>query len=271
MGHEKSLVRACGLPATAARSDTVRIEPSSRYTLYPRYALYHRVAALASIRPQWGKSVATTPPWPDADSAAFARREQILDAARAAIEEHGPDALTGQIAERAGLARPNVYRHFSSKEDLDLAVARRAYQDLRAEVRVMLDLCGTPFDVIRAPIAAQVIWADNHQNVYRFLVTQGHQRSSQRTAQRSDFAAELAAAGARYFRRFAQDTDAAEATVVALIGLVDASVLRWLSRPVGTREQLIDLLTARAWLIIHHHLRECGVCVDPLSPLPPGQ
>lgn len=210
----------------------------------------------------------TTPPRHDGESPAFDRHEQILDAARAAIEEHGPGALTGQIAERAGLARPNVYRHFSSKDDLDFAVARRAYQELRAEIRARLDPCGVPLDVIRAPIAAQVIWADKHENVYRFLVSRGHQRSSHRAGDRSDFAAELAATGAGYFPRFADDPDAAEFTLVAIIGLVDACVLRWLSRPVGTRDQLIDRITTHAWLIIDHHLREFGVCVDPLSPLP---
>jgi hypothetical protein len=84
---------------------------------------------------------------------------------------------------------------------------------------------------------------------------------------RSDFAAELATAGARFFPRFADDPDAAEATLVAIIGLVDARVLRWLSRPVESRADLIDHLTAHAWLIIDHHLREYGVCVDPFLPL----
>src|ERR1700737_4405339 len=50
------------------------------------------------------------------------RRRQIIDAAIAAIEESGPAALTGQIADKAGLARTHFYRHFASKEDLDLAV-----------------------------------------------------------------------------------------------------------------------------------------------------
>jgi AcrR family transcriptional regulator len=216
--------------------------------------------------------VTTTPPRSDAEPSAFARHEQILDAARAAIEEHGPGALTGQIAERAGLARPNVYRHFSSKDDLDFAVARRAYQELRAEIRARLDLSGTPLDVIGAPVAAQVIWADSHRNLYRFLVSRGYHRSSQqRTTARRNFAAELVAAGARYFPRFAEDPDAAEMIVVGLIGLVDASVLRWLSSPVDTREQLIDRLTAHAWLIIDHHLRKFGVYFDSLSPLPRRQ
>lgn len=175
--------------------------------------------------------------------------------------------MTGQIAQYAGLARPNVYRHFSSKDDLDLALARKAYQELRSELRGRLELSGTPLDVIRAPIAAQVSWADRHPNLYRFLVSYGYRRNSHlRRVDRSDFAAELVTAGSRYFPRFAEDPDAAEATVVALIGLVDASVLRWLNRPVGTREQLIDRLTAQAWLIIDHRLRELGVNVDPTAP-----
>jgi AcrR family transcriptional regulator len=209
-----------------------------------------------------------TPPRSDADSTALLRSNQILKAARAAIEEHGPDALTGQIAKHAGLARPNVYRHFSSKDDLDLAVARSAYQELRAEIRARLDLCGTPLDVIRAPIAAQVIWADSHQNLYRFLVSRGYQRSSQwRKAERRDFAAELAGAGARYFPHFAENSDAAETLLVGLIGLVDASVLRWLTRPTDARERLIDRLTTHSWLIIDHYLREIGVHLDPAVPL----
>jgi AcrR family transcriptional regulator len=196
-------------------------------------------------------------------------REQIIAAALTAIEEYGPEALTGQIAKRAGLARPNVYRHFSSKEDLNRAVARSAYQELRAEILSRLDRCGTPLDVIRTPIEAQVIWADCHQNLYRFLVSRGYQRKLQQyVVERSRFANELAAAGARYFPRLAEDPDTAEATLVGLIGLFDASVLRWLSRPVGTREQLIDRLTAQAWLIIDHHFRELGSHIDPRAALP---
>jgi AcrR family transcriptional regulator len=209
-----------------------------------------------------------TPPRPEAHTAA---RRKILQAARAAIEEHGPSALTGQIAMRAGLARPNFYRHFASKGDLDLAVARSAYQELRAEIRTRLDLHGgTPLEVIRAPIAAQVTWADCHPNLYRFLVSRGHQRSSYRCRiERRDFAAELAAAGSRYFPHFADNLDDAEATLVALIGLIDASVLWWLSLPTETLEQLIDRLAADAWLIVDHHLRRIGVHIDPTVPLPP--
>jgi AcrR family transcriptional regulator len=208
--------------------------------------------------PEGGKE---TPP--------LARREQILQAARAVIEEYGPDALTGQIAERAGLARPNVYRHFSSKDELDLAVARSAYCELRNEVLNRLDLSGSPLGVIRAPIAAQVIWAARHPNLYRFLVSRGYQRSSrQLQASRRDLAVEMAEAGGRFFPHFADNRDAAAAIVVGLGGLIDASILAWLNRPTETRKRLIERLTTHAWLIIDHHLQESGVHLDPTVPLP---
>jgi len=208
-----------------------------------------------------------TSPKPRADSPLLVRYEQIVEAARTAIEEHGPEALTGQIAKRAGLARPNVYRHFSSKGDLDHAIALSAYQELRAEIRARLDLCGTLLDVIRASVEAQVIWADKHQNLYRFLVSRGHSRFQQHTVERSDFAAEITEVAARYAPGLADDSDAGEATLVGLIGLFDASVLRWLSRPVGTREELIERLTAQAWLILDNHLREFDIHTDPAAPL----
>jgi AcrR family transcriptional regulator len=184
------------------------------------------------------------------------------------IEEHGPDALTGQIAQRAGLARPNVYRHFVSKDELDEAVARSAYRELRAEIQSRLDLSDTPLDAIRAPIAVQVDWADRHPNLFRFLVSRRYRR---RKEDQQDLAAALAAAGERYVPHFADNPDLAATLVVALGGLIDASILRWLSRRTEACERLIDRLTAQAWLIINHHLDEMGVHIDPDMPLQVGQ
>lgn len=68
------------------------------------------------------------------------RREQIIEAALSAIEENGPHALTGQIADKAGLGRTHFYRHFASKEELDLAVARHVHRELTAKIRLTLDV-----------------------------------------------------------------------------------------------------------------------------------
>jgi AcrR family transcriptional regulator len=188
------------------------------------------------------------------ENSSVARRTLLLRAARGVIEEHGPGALTGQIAERAGVARPNVYRHFHSKDELDSAVACDAQKELRAAILARFDLTGTFLDGIRAAVTAQVTWADQHPNLYRFLISRGHQRHvERRRGDRGAFAAELAAAGARYIPRFGDDRPVAEAVVVGIIGLVDASVVHWLDRRGSTRDQLIERLANEAWLIIDLH------------------
>jgi AcrR family transcriptional regulator len=210
----------------------------------------------------------------------WTRREQIVQAARAAIEEHGPEALTGQIANVAGLARPNVYRHFPSKDALDFAVAHSVYREMAAVIQDQLRSSGTVMDCIRAPINAQVRWAQAHPNLYRFLVSRDFHRylvsgdDGGRDALRrpvgTAFSIELAAAGEQYLSRFAQDPDAAEAIVIELAGLVDVSILRWLSWGSETSDQLVERLTADVWLIFDSYLRRRGVSLDPQLPLPPA-
>jgi AcrR family transcriptional regulator len=203
------------------------------------------------------------------DPRALPRREHILEVARAVIDEFGCDALTSQIAERAGLARPNFYRHFSSRDDLDLAVARGAYRELRAEVRARLELCGRPLEVIHAPIAAQVTWADSHPNLYRFIIGRGYQWTSQeRPVEHVAFAAEITKAAARYLPRLVTNPAAADTLCAAIGGLIDASILRWLHLRTDTREQLTDRLTNHTWLIIDDYLRGLGVRIDPTVRLP---
>jgi AcrR family transcriptional regulator len=203
------------------------------------------------------------------DPLALPRREHILKAARAVIDEFGCDALTGQIAERAGLARPNFYRHFSSREDLDLAVARGAYQELRAEVRARLELCSRPLEVIRAPIEAQVTWADSHPNLYRFITERGYRWTSrQRPVEHVVFAAEMIKVAARYVPYFVANPNAADTLCTAIEGLINASILHWLRLRTDTREQLIDRLTSQTRLIIDDYLRGLGVRVDSDMRLP---
>src|SRR6187551_927331 len=50
------------------------------------------------------------------------RRAELVEAAVAAIDEHGPSASIAQIAESAGVSKPVLYRYFSDKDDLYRAV-----------------------------------------------------------------------------------------------------------------------------------------------------
>ena len=51
-----------------------------------------------------------------------ARRAELVDAAVAAIDEHGPSAGIAEIAASAGVSKPVLYRYFTDKDDLYRAV-----------------------------------------------------------------------------------------------------------------------------------------------------
>src|SRR5882757_6900888 len=90
------------------------------------------------------------------------RRAAIIAAAITAIEEHGPDALTGQIADRAGVPRTHVYRHFDGKQALDLAVARAAAKEVGESIRSGLATRGSARAIIHASISEHLGWIERH-------------------------------------------------------------------------------------------------------------
>ena len=58
-----------------------------------------------------------------------ARREEILDAAVGVFAEHGlHGASTEEIAKRAGISQPYVFRLFGTKKELYLAVVTRCFR-----------------------------------------------------------------------------------------------------------------------------------------------
>lgn len=68
-------------------------------------------------------SGSTTTPGQRADM--VRNRRLLLDAATEAFAEHGLEASMGDVAQRAGLAKGTVFRHFPTKEDLLSAIMLR--------------------------------------------------------------------------------------------------------------------------------------------------
>jgi AcrR family transcriptional regulator len=69
------------------------------------------------------------------DEANVARQEEILDTATALFAEHGfSDAVTQALANRIGVGKGTIYRHFPSKRALFLAAADRVMVKLRERI-----------------------------------------------------------------------------------------------------------------------------------------
>ena len=200
------------------------------------------------------------------------RRAAIIRAAIAAIEEYGPDALTAQIAEKAGVPRTHVYRHFEGKHALDLAVSRYAAREIGESIRSGLAASGSARTIIGGAIDQHLRWVEAHPNLYRFLAQHAFAvaRTGTRAADdaKAAFAVELTAVLQRYMAMFDVDTDPAERVIIGVVGMVDSTAAWWLEHPDVPRPELTAQLTEQTWLIIDHTARALGLRLDPDAPLP---
>lgn len=66
-------------------------------------------------------------------------RRSLLDAAREVFAEHGMEASIAEIAQRAGIGKGTVFRHFATKECLAAAIVSDRLDELAAIGRTLLD------------------------------------------------------------------------------------------------------------------------------------
>src|SRR5918994_2066962 len=99
------------------------------------------------------------------------RRQVILDAAVAVVEagEPGAEFHVQQIAERAGINRSVVYRHFTDRADLDHAILVEIVEGVMEQLLPALTLDGTVRDIIDRIVVAYVDWAASHPALHRLV------------------------------------------------------------------------------------------------------
>jgi AcrR family transcriptional regulator len=204
------------------------------------------------------------------------RRAAIIAAAVEAIEQYGPDVLTAQIAERAGVPRTHVYRHFDGKQALDLAVSRHAARQIGETIRAGLAKSGSARTIIGGAIDQHLRWVEAHPNLYRFLARHAYAVANTGSPAADDaktaFAAELTTLLARYMAMFELDPAPAERVIIGVVGMVDTTAAWWLEHPDVPRAELTGQLTEQTWLIIDHTARAAGLTLglDDSLPSPPA-
>jgi AcrR family transcriptional regulator len=190
-------------------------------------------------------------------------RDRIVQAAAEAIEQNGPDAATSQIAELAGVARPHVYRHFSSKEELLHEVARYAAGSLKDRVLPALEAKGDAVDWIREPVKQAVLWASENPGLFLFLMGRSQARDLQRgRAGRSHFLGKIVEAAETHLAEVGTGGVPLDALFAGLKGMVDMSIIWWVRHHDEERDALVDRLSRQVGLIVQSGLAEHGIAVD---------
>lgn len=197
------------------------------------------------------------------------RRAEFVEATIRAVGRFGPDAGMDEIAAAAGVTKPVLYRHFTDKADLYLAVGERATDLLMAKVVPALSDDGPIFERIRRAVDCYVGFVDDYRELYRFLVLRPNPTKRDLVQEdKSKIADVLTDLLARYLTLFRMDPSLAAPSAHGIVGLVQGAVERWVDHPDGvTREQLTNHLTTLIWHGIDGVLRACGVTLDPHQPL----
>lgn len=205
------------------------------------------------------------------------RRRAVLAAAVLAIEDAGPgeEVHVQQIAERAGLSRTVLYRHFTDRADLDRAIQTEIVDQVWGEIIPVLSLEGTPVEVIRRIVAAYAGWAATHPALHRFaeIDVPGDGPSPLRlmVGQIAHQIEVLITLGAELLDVPIDDDlrAALDPLVFGMVGAGMSAVRRWLGRPDRAPEPdvFIDLVAQSIWLQIAGMAAARGVVIDPDVPL----
>lgn len=195
------------------------------------------------------------------------RRVEVIDAAIAEIEATGTEFSVKQIAERLGLPRPVVYRHFADRADLDRQIRSRILAGLMAELMPTLQPDGTVSTAVRAVVETYVGWIVRHPRLHYFLRVGPRRRGNSApvlAGARDQIGGRLTDLFAAALMRFGVDTATARPMAFGHIGLVDGVVNSWRADPDSrlTSAQIVDVLTESILVLIEGNARTFGVPVD---------
>ncbi|MGD9528406.1 TetR/AcrR family transcriptional regulator [Pseudonocardia sp.] len=199
------------------------------------------------------------------------RREQLLDAALAVLETAGPDFGMDQVAARAGVTRPVIYRHFADRAALLSAMGERAVTRLMQRLMPAVFAEGPFHTRIRTSVAAFVEFLDESPGVYRLFAL--HPPVGGQDVVRAGEEFVVTAVGAvlgDYLRAFGHEDEVmAEVWARGIVGLVQHTAEWWVQERTIDRDAVVDHLTRLIWAQIDGVARGYGIVLDPAASSSP--
>ncbi|MGH3760863.1 TetR/AcrR family transcriptional regulator [Actinophytocola sp.] len=200
-----------------------------------------------------------------------ARRAEFVEAAMRALAEHGPDVGMDHIAAEAGVTKPVLYRHFTDKADLFVALGQRGTEILFDRLIPAMNNEEAPVPRIRKSLDAFFSTVEEHPNLYRVLVRRSFAKATVEqdiVAEDKEFiASALAALLGDYLRALDMDSGGAEPWAHGIVGMVQNVSEWWLERRTMTRDAVVEYLTQIIWSAIDGFTRAHGIVLDPNKAL----
>ena len=196
------------------------------------------------------------------------RREKIVDAALALLAEKGPEFGLEEVAARAGLSKPVIYRFFGDRATLIDAMGERATNQLAERMMPALYTEAANLARIRAVIGAFISFLDESPNAYWLFARAAPGTGGDVVRAHKEFVASaLAGVLSEYIRTsgVAAPPEAENVWAFGLVGFVQSTAEWWLEHRTIGREEITEQLTTFVWVQIEGAARLYGVHLDPDS------
>ncbi|MGC4897086.1 TetR family transcriptional regulator [Micromonospora sp. DT31] len=178
------------------------------------------------------------------------RRRELVAAAVQALLRHGPTVDMDQVAATAGVSKPVLYRYFTDKAQLWLAVSEMVAARVVAAVAPAVAQVREERALVEATIDAYLSVVEYEPTLYRFLVHEsGHPGIQQVvTGTSRQVATGLARVIGDRLRALGLDAGPAEPWAYGLVGFVQSVADWWTThgQPIS-RAALTDYLTTLLW------------------------
>jgi AcrR family transcriptional regulator len=169
------------------------------------------------------------------------RRNRLLDVAADLVSAGDIEAVTmDAVAERAGVSRPLVYKHFANRTELLAALYQRESSLLHEELSHEVGGATTLEEMFRALIHGALRAQASRGATFAALRAGGGHSRAQRDEQRRRDRVTLRYFARRAIRQFGLDEPVARAAVAILLGAIDAVLAQWRSRPTREHAQLLE-------------------------------
>ena len=169
------------------------------------------------------------------------RRDALLDAALALVAAGDVEGVTMEaVAERAGVSRPLVYKHFANRGELLAAVYRREADVLHAELAAVVTAAHTVEEMFRALVRGSLRAEATRGAAFAAMRAAGLRTRERRQDQRRRDRTTLRYFAAKAVRQFHIEQGQARVGVAILLGAVETVLAQYRRRPSAEHARLLE-------------------------------
>jgi AcrR family transcriptional regulator len=169
------------------------------------------------------------------------RRDLLLDVAAELVLSDSPDGVTMElVAERCGVSRPLVYKHFANREELLGALYRREARRLDAELAGEVGAAATVFDMYRTLVRGALRATAERGHLFSVLRQRSGMGSEVRREQRSRDDRTFRAFARRAVEELGADPRLTPVTTSLLLSLIDPVLAQWRLDPTPEHAALLE-------------------------------